>query len=139
MQKVGRRGFLKFMGGAAVGGKQIAVDVAKQAGVTVGLGSGNSDIGAVGVPMQAPGRGISLGKWLLKNALPEWKVAEIRENSKRVHFLDPDLSALHSFSMAAKIGIQQQRNFERQIKAFRDWAFIDEERQAFNQQHDFWL
>jgi hypothetical protein len=140
MANVSKRSFLKFMGGAAVGGKHVAKQIAEQAGVSFGTGNGGYlGCGDPSALSSGDAGGMTLGKWLMKNALPSWKLEEIRQNSKRVHFLDPDLAALQSFSMTAKIGIQQQRNFDRSINDLKGWAMHDEVRREWCTKHGFWL
>lgn len=121
-----RRGFLGFISGAAVAGPGMA-----KAAVTTGL-EGLS-IGNVGGMMafapEAPyynGEGISSSgdfppthpRHWVQRQLAEYMSAtadELQQQRLRteVHMLDPDLATNRSYSLAAKMRIQRDRNFER--------------------------
>lgn len=114
-----RREFLGFLGGAAVGGRQAIEHVAKLAGVeTSGLSAGTG----MGVPIAGGDGGwMQQERWMLsrrlgyvlRHGIPERDLRIIERDAKRVAALDPDLAAMHSVSMAAKVNRQQHRNFAR--------------------------
>ena len=43
--------------------------------------------------------------------VPDWKKEDLREDSRRSRTLDPDLAAMKSFSLNAKMRMQWQRNY----------------------------
>jgi hypothetical protein len=47
--------------------------------------------------------------------VPDWKREDIREDSRRSRTLDPDLAAMRSFSLSAKLRMQWQRNYNHLI------------------------
>jgi hypothetical protein len=143
-----RRGFLGFLGGAAVAGPSMA----KQA-VASGLEAMQVDGG------QHPIAGVgpwSSGRSLVDNIGYEelspvdadhWLQEELREflgmseedkkrrrSEQHVHALDPDLVANRSFSLTAKLAIQRDRDFSRSManqehylrrqiaEAMKNWA-----------------
>lgn len=57
---------------------------------------------------------------VLRTLRPEWWIAEKRDES-RVTSLDPDIAAMHSWSMAAKITAQRERNFKDRIESEDKW------------------
>lgn len=123
-----RRGFLGFIGGAAVAGPSMAKAAAVQGMEAMSLGNAVSLSGLV------PG-----GGWATEvvptEAYPDelhptdprhWVQRQLQEFMGRsaeelleqrlgtsVHALDPDLAVSRSFSLDAKIRMQRDRNFER--------------------------
>jgi hypothetical protein len=47
--------------------------------------------------------------------VPDWKREDLREDSRRSRTLDPDLAAMKSFSLSAKMRMQWQRNYQHLI------------------------
>ena len=52
-------------------------------------------------------------RFLANNALPDWLDDELRERNRYVGYLDPDIAAKRSWSMAVKIATQRERNIAR--------------------------
>src|SRR5690554_3619951 len=121
-----RRGFLSFLGGAAVAGPSMAKS-AVSTGIE-GLSVGN----AAGLMQFAPqpsyyGDSLATSSGELPPSHPKHWVQrqlsdfmgataeELREQRlrTRVHALDPDLATYRSYSLAAKMRIQRDRDFER--------------------------
>lgn len=50
--------------------------------------------------------------------VPDFIKDKLRERSKGVYALDPDIAVKKSWSMAAKIHEQRQRNYQRQIEQY---------------------
>lgn len=50
--------------------------------------------------------------------VPEFIESNIRERSKNIYAFDPDIAVKKSWSMAAKIHEQRQRNYTRQIEQY---------------------
>lgn len=129
-----RRGFLGFMGGAAVAGPQMAraaaEEAAKQlAGVgTIGLESAVGSQWEVGVENAATS--YRLGTFdriaklkdkidLLTTSWDDRMSRALREVS--VNHLDPDLAVNRSMSLSAKMAIQKKRNALRSLETERYW------------------
>lgn len=121
---LGRRGFLQRLGvglvAAPAAAKQIVDKAAADlAGVSVsGVSWGNpgppSAHGTAGAPPIDPRKAL---RSLLSNAaLREEYIAAMYERNRHVGSLDLDLATKRSFSLAAKVTYQRQRNVERQIE-----------------------
>ncbi len=53
----------------------------------------------------------SLWEAIRDMGVPDWKREDLREDSRRSRTLDPDLAAMKSFSLSAKMRMQWQRNY----------------------------
>jgi hypothetical protein len=117
--KIGRRGFLGFMGGAVVAGPKLAQTAAdpilKQAGFSSGGAVGHA--APMAVPVMSEGATAKIIKWIRRNGIPAWKMTEIRNRAdyKRAG-IDPDLACLVSVSPGWKAREQRRRNLEREIE-----------------------
>lgn len=67
--------------------------------------------------------------------LPDWKKREIRRDARRNRILDPDIAALHSISVSAKINMQWRRNEARAEKSLFTRLLDDDEREDFFERH----
>lgn len=67
----------------------------------------------------------------LKIMDPEWHREKRRQQANYIHTLDLDLAALHSVSLAGKVAIQRERNFQRQL-AMEELSF------SLNLQEKLW-
>lgn len=143
-----KRGFLKLLSGAAFGGKKVvetaAAEAVKLAGVDgSGFGYAHSPFigGSVGPILANEGpvnaREAVWKQMLRSGSLPSWKVNEIKEETDRVYSLDPDLATFRSFSLAAKVHIQRQRQYDRAIASARKRLDLDDLREAFLKKHGF--
>lgn len=124
-----RRGVLGLLGGAAVSGPAMAKQAVAQA--AAGLeGLSITGIAAGGFGMVPDGTNFGKGvcsdssEWnevdWLKGRLTEFlgmskEDKDDRRNGTYVDRLDPDLAVNRSYSISAKIRIQQDRNFERDM------------------------
>ncbi len=61
---------------------------------------------SVGGPMR------SLWEAVRDMGVPDWKREDLREDARRSRTLDPDIAAMKSFSLSAKMRMQWQRNYE---------------------------
>lgn len=119
-----RRGFLKFLPAAAVGGKRALVEAAERlvlpGVVNPGLaGSGGGAPAPDGSPLDDdPSRRIWATKRLFQLANPV-HLEQRRQDAWHVHALDPDLASMYSMSLSAKIVIQRERNYQRALDADR--------------------
>lgn len=121
-----RRSFLALMGAAPIAARTAASElVAKQAGISsTGLasyglrgGEAGQSIGTVILP-NMPGRPIH-EVW--QQAFKLYPAIRAEQESalfeqERVAVLDPDIAVHRSFSMAAKIAYQRQRNVARRLE-----------------------
>ena len=57
----------------------------------------------------------SLWEAIRDMGVPDWKREDLREDSRRSRTLDPDLAAMRSFSLSAKMRMQWQRNYNHLI------------------------
>jgi hypothetical protein len=44
--------------------------------------------------------------------IPEWKREDLRDDARRSRTLDPDIAAMKSFSLSAKMRMQWERNYQ---------------------------
>lgn len=118
-----RRSLLKAIGIAPLAARQAvsALDLTSMRGAASFLGAGSMvpEIGAefvdsAGSPLPSDGnvRGAS---WLLANGIPDIVKEAMRRDRRVPSGLDPDLAANRSFSLAAKVALQRERNYERTL------------------------
>lgn len=148
MNKIARRAFLRMLPVSAFAGRQAAEHAAKElaglargsafppsAGLADAFGINNNTVAAE----QASGRFLDqrVREFALRNALATPALrAEIEailyDQHRTVHALDHDLASNRSYSLAAKICYQRQRNVARALECqvmeaspwqrIRDWA-----------------
>jgi len=132
--KLKRRSFLGIsIGGILSGPKVVAEKVAEQAGLgTIGAFGAGGDVFGGLIP------GAESDEWGAKSAgdvssyvagqrkkllnlqalqflKPDWFEEKRRSRASEVYALDMDLAAMHSMSMAAKVAIQKERNYQRAL------------------------
>lgn len=145
--KLGRRKLLGLIGMSPLAAKA-AADQAMAA--TTGLApQGMQGFGHIGPPAGHPGGQVyaadasstreKIKNWLSKNGLPEWERARLREQSRHVYALDPDIAAKKSWSMSVKIITQRQRNYERSLHEAMHHTDYQELRDKFVRETGFWL
>lgn len=132
-----RRGFLGFLGGAAVAGPAMAKEAITGPGSlqigTASVGMANSAAGeAAGwfsgydkvseLPSISPHDPAHWAQRELKQFLGRSaeEIAE-RKRSITVHALDPDIAALRSFSLDAKVRMQRNRIFETEQEQMKSY------------------
>lgn len=109
-----RRGFLGALSAAPLLSRKAAEDAAAQLSGLKNTGLGHVDFRAP-VGVQEPTR--EQYKRALLNPLTRDLVrGMILEQERQVYILDHDLAGYKSFSLAAKICYQRQRNVERRMK-----------------------
>lgn len=115
-----RRGFLGFLGGAAVAGPSMA----KQAvAATIADLNVAGLVGGIPTPDWGAPTGTMQGSYdhswqiarLAKLALRTAAQHEWHRRRTGVHALDPDLAGYRSFALHFKIGMQRDRNYERSL------------------------
>jgi hypothetical protein len=122
-----RRGFLGFMGGAAVAGPSMAKQALAQSVGDLSLGGIGMSYGGLGVPLPASmgARSISSASWAASNLakLVGRSAAQHAFHRKRIQpvALDPDLASYRSMSLGARISMQRDRDYERSIEQERGY------------------
>lgn len=48
--------------------------------------------------------------------IPDWKKDDLRDDARRSRTLDPDIAAMKSFSLSAKMRMQWERNYETLVR-----------------------
>ena len=129
--KPNRRGFLSIIGMTPIAAKSaVDAELAKQAGLHAANGLGN--IGGYGMPSGASQTAAGIPyeqrisgavNYIKTFGLPEFMEREIRERSRYVTALDPDIASKKSWSMSVKIMTQRQRQYERDLRnsTSQDW------------------
>lgn len=139
-----RRRFLSLLGVGAASAPlaaKVAADseIAKlvgarsQALASTGLGLHDSGLPAV----QSIGNGLTHQQKLIGAAdyikmfgLPEVVEFELRDQSKWINALDPDLACKKSWSMSVKIAEQRQRNYQRAVERMQKTGWQQRKRSA---------
>ncbi|MEJ0093299.1 MAG: hypothetical protein WDN46_17510 [Methylocella sp.] len=143
-----RRSFLKFLGAAPAAISPLAADAARMAGLNAtALGGytpmiGLSNNSTVGMPVpNSHQTGEGLAKWLLVHGVPDWVKENMRQRHRVPNALDADLASNRSFSLAAKILIQRERDYDRAVKDLFSKNKIDISRVAFEKSTglQFWV
>ena len=125
--KASRRSFFAFMGTAPLAAKAAADEaLAKAAGAFASNGLGNASLGLPygGSPPYAGGglnvpyekRLMGAADYIKMFGIPEVMEYEIRDRSRSVNCLDPDIACKASWSMSVKLMTQRQRNYEHEIQ-----------------------
>jgi len=105
--------------------------IAEMAGITTnplesGTRLGGADLltDGFGIPRAAGGAKRTIGWWekrqLARNAAlklldPEWLRDKRRHEAKYINHLDLDIAAFQSVSLAGKVAMQRERNFQQQL------------------------
>lgn len=120
--KMHRRKFLRGIAAAPVAAKGAAESLAAKA---AGLGVIGKDAVHTNMSCEPEVSGSNeaqkqLRDWILQNGLPEWRKKELFRSSKYVTALDPDIASMRSFSLAGKVAMQANRNFEKSVDRFHE-------------------
>ena len=114
-----RRAFLSLIGAAPLAGRAVAEDIAKQAGIEASGLKVNSVLSGsmVGNDQSGVGRPPS-DMW--REAFRVYPELRSQQEStffeqEKIGTIDPDIAVYRSFSMAAKIAFQKQRNVARRM------------------------
>lgn len=120
------------MGGAAVGGKKAAVNAA--ANLVPGLAALKPMVEAY--PNQpgdlhhfyddgeeVAGKITDPNMLKLLGGVPEFMLDEWREDNRNINIFDPDIASMNSFSLAAKINLQRERNLTRFEEQFYERGY----------------
>lgn len=116
--KATRRTFFGFMAAAPVTAKGMAEQaIAKASGIPVLGADGSRDANLA--PMTTDGisrePNKTILKWIADHGLPDWRRQDLREEVVRRLQMEPDVMALRSVSMSAKVEMQIERSLSRAI------------------------
>lgn len=124
--KTSRRSFFALMSATPIAAKAtIDAEIAKNVGAFVANGLGNASMGLPygGSPIADEGPHVPYEKRLMGAAdyikmfgIPEVMEYELRDRSRCVNALDPDIACKASWSMSVKLMTQRQRNYEREVQ-----------------------
>lgn len=128
-----RRGFLGFIGGAAVAGPSMAKQAMAQGMDAMSVGP---TLSSMGQAISAPYGGSTSGGgpidgdydavgWAKRDLARFFGKSAERLLKERIQthvgYLDPDIAGMRSLSLTTKIRMQRDRNFERGQEGERDW------------------
>jgi len=117
-----RRGFLGFLGGAAVAGPGMVKQAAAQTVAELALPSVGFGVEPVGYATQADDRSWFNDKWrAFQSIVNSAEALARRKREIHVTHLDPDLANCRSFSLDAKIRMQRERNFKAWLEREQGW------------------
>jgi hypothetical protein len=111
---IGRRHFLKALSMTPFAGRMAAQEAAAAlSGVTLGPGAGFLGGSVATAPAPASDRPFdTAAAWKagLNSVLRDDLISSLYEQERRIGQIDPDIAACRSFSLAAKVTFQRQRN-----------------------------
>ena len=148
---IGRRGFLSLVGLAPVAAASVAQKLAGLGeGVAAVLGSAELHAGVsehygkpIGCAETGYGRGQTLSPdmmakaYLAINPVPDFVVDRLRDESRAIYRLDPDLASNRSFSLSTKLSVQRQREIARAIDKTKRLAHRNLAKEAFRELNGF--
>lgn len=139
--KATRRRFLGLLPAAPLAGKAAAdAAIAELSGVRAnGLANNGGWISAVPSGKDGPSDGNLLKKAWQMPAFRGELESMLYEQNRRVGYLDPDIANKRSFSMAAKIAYQRQREVERSLQEWLDQGLWDRRRALMKRIRKFFL
>lgn len=138
-----RRKFLKIMGvstaAAPLAAKEALETKATEFTTFGNRHTGNMITGGTDAPLASGGPSDMTGAYLKQIAwstarggrLPSFVEDEVRRMSKFVTYLDHDIASKRSWSLAAKVHEQRQRNYKREIERVRNPGGMDIAQEAF--------
>ena len=130
--KLNRRGFL----GAAAVSPLTAKEAAKKAieqmemeASGIGLYSDSMSTYISTSTPEPPMR--SLWEAIHELGIPEWKKEDLWDDARRSRTLDPDIASMRSMSLAAKMQMQWQRNYDLLVKRSKRQTQLERMKQTF--------
>ncbi|MFM1814616.1 MAG: hypothetical protein RLZ98_1311 [Pseudomonadota bacterium] len=124
-----------FLGAAAVSpltAKDIAQKIAEDAQMqasSISLYSDSIYTGYVGDDPEPPMR--NLWDAIKDIGMPEWKREDLWEDAKRCRTLDPDIAAMRSVSLTAKMQMQWRRNYKHLVERAHKQRRMDQLKRSF--------
>lgn len=125
--KASRRSFFALMGATPIAAKAtIDAEIAKNVGAFATNGLGNASLGlSYGCVATETGpspyvpyerRIMGAADYIKMFGIPEVMEFELRDRSRAINALDPDIACKSSWSMSVKLMTQRQRNYEREVQ-----------------------
>jgi hypothetical protein len=136
MAKLSRRSILKGLAAAPVGAKQAANDIAEMAGVEI-VGA-NAFPPVYGQSMSPTDTSSKLIEGLDLWGVPDFQRDEWKREARMSRVLDPDIAALRSLSLDAKLRKQWKRNEQHAEREFWRTLFLDRDRSKFLRKIGVW-
>lgn len=78
-----------------------------------------------------PRRG--LWEFIAEVGMPDWKRDDLMADARRSRTLDPDIAAMRSLSLSAKMNMQWERNYRHLVKRAKDQLRMERMKRAFFQ------
>ena len=113
-----RRSLLRRALALPLAGTAMKAELAKGGHVPllgVGMGTGGD------APMPAGGTGSELRRFFSWQAYWDAAKDDVKEQTRNIHSIDPDLCAMESLPLNTKFRLQRARNFDRYRKNQADW------------------
>ncbi|MCC2097971.1 MAG: hypothetical protein KDJ29_13825 [Hyphomicrobiales bacterium] len=63
--------------------------------------------------------------------IPDWKREDLRDDARRSRTLDPDIAAMKSFSLSAKMRMQWERNYQTLVERALEQTKMERVKRAF--------
>jgi hypothetical protein len=63
--------------------------------------------------------------------IPDWKREDLRDDARRSRTLDPDIAAMKSFSLSAKMRLQWERNYQTLVDRAVEQTKMERVKRAF--------
>ena len=128
-----RRGFFGFTAASPFAAKDIAKKIIEE-GVAMEAASIStySDTIYTGISTSSVGGPMrNLWEAIRDMGVPDWKKADLRADSRRSRTLDPDIAAMRSFSLSAKMRMQWERNYQLLIDRAMQQTQIERMKRSF--------
>lgn len=143
--KTNRRNFLGLLGIGSVSAPLAAKTAADQeiASLTSLAGYARPALsGGGGISSEGPPQGndscLKMSDYLkVFGKLPVHIERDVRERSKYIAFLDPDIACKRSWSLNVKIAAQQQRNYDKEIERYRQMGWYETTQRSFERDMGF--
>ncbi len=114
--KFNRRNFLGAAAVSPLTAKDIATKIAEDAQMHASGVSVFSDSIYPGYVGDDPGQPMrNIWDAIKEIGIPEWKQEDLWEAAKRCRTLDPDIAAMRSLSLSAKMRVQWKRNYDQLV------------------------
>lgn len=131
-----RRNFLGAAAASPLAAKEMvkkAAEAASMEAAGISLHGDSLYTGVAGIDIDSPQQ--SLWEAVKKIGIPDWKRDDLRADARRSRTLDPDIAALKSLSMAAKMRKQWNRNYDTLIESALKQTEIERMKKLFFDKH----
>lgn len=131
-----RRKFLGVAAASPLAAKEIAKTALEKAEMEAANISLFSDSIYTGISTSDPGPTMrSLWDAIRELGVPEWKEDDLRDDARRNRTLDPDIAALRSLSLSAKMRKQWNRNYKTLVERALKQTEMEAKKRLFFQTH----